>query len=106
MVCADARKGWTFPAWTKEYGGEGWVPAKPRCLLRGDGGYGCPLPLSSSVFWCSGQRCLKYGTDAQKKEHSAEDRRWRDRAGARVIPSPKTERTSLLQTRRRKRCWR
>ena len=64
-------KGWTVPRLA-----EGIWRRRPRCATRhkiaapGDGGdRRAPAAVELSASGCSGRRCLKYGTEAQKKEH-------------------------------------
>jgi alkylation response protein AidB-like acyl-CoA dehydrogenase len=64
-----AARGWTVPDWPKEYGGGGLSPAEAK-ILRGEmARLGCRSPLQSFGIWMLGPALLKYGNEAQKKEH-------------------------------------
>ena len=62
-------KGWTVPEWPKEYGGGGLSPEELKILRQEMAAISARLPLSSFGIWMLGPALLKYGTDAQKKEH-------------------------------------
>lgn len=62
-------KGWTVPEWPKEYGG-GSLDAEETKILRQEmAAISARLPLSSFGIWMLGPALLKYGTEAQKREH-------------------------------------
>jgi alkylation response protein AidB-like acyl-CoA dehydrogenase len=62
-------KGWTVPDWPTEYGGGGLDPAQHKVLREEMSAIGARPPLSSFGIWMLGPALLKYGTEAQKKEH-------------------------------------
>ncbi len=62
-------KGWTVPDWPKEYGGGGLDPEETKILRQEMSAISARLPLSSFGIWMLGPALLKYGTDAQKREH-------------------------------------
>ncbi|MCK1706804.1 acyl-CoA dehydrogenase family protein [Bradyrhizobium sp. 146] len=62
-------KGWTVPDWPKEYGGGGLSAAEHKVLRAEMARIGARPPLSSFGIWMLGPALLKYGNDAQKKEH-------------------------------------
>ncbi|MGY4413035.1 alkylation response protein AidB-like acyl-CoA dehydrogenase [Bradyrhizobium sp. LB7.1] len=62
-------KGWTVPDWPKEYGGGGLSAAEHKVLRAEMAKLGARPPLSSFGIWMLGPALLKYGNDAQKKEH-------------------------------------
>ncbi|MET0445576.1 MAG: acyl-CoA dehydrogenase family protein [Pseudorhodoplanes sp.] len=62
-------KGWTVPDWPKEYGGGGLDGAQAKVLREEMAKIGARPPLSSFGIWMLGPALLKYGNDAQKKEH-------------------------------------
>jgi len=62
-------KGWTVPDWPKEYGGGGLDAAEAKVLREEMAAIGARSPLSSFGIWMLGPALLKYGTEAQKKEH-------------------------------------
>ena len=62
-------KGWTVPDWPKEYGGGGLDGAEHKVLREEMAKMGARSPLSSFGIWMLGPALLKYGTEAQKKEH-------------------------------------
>ena len=68
-------KGWTVPDWPKEYGGGGLDRAEHKVLREEMAAIGARSPLSSFGIWMLGPALLKYGNEAQKKEHLPEDRR-------------------------------
>ena len=65
-----AERGWTVPEWPKEYGGGGLYQGGSARAARGDGAAQVPSRRSTS-FGISmlGPALLKYGNEAQKKEH-------------------------------------
>lgn len=62
-------RGWTVPDWPKEYGGGGLSKEETKALRQEMRALGCRAPLDSFGIWMLGPALLKYGTDAQKKEH-------------------------------------
>jgi hypothetical protein len=62
-------KGWTVPDWPKEYGGDGLDAEEMKILRQEMSAISARLPLSSFGIWMLGPALLKYGTDAQKREH-------------------------------------
>ena len=62
-------KGWTVPDWPKEYGGGGLDRAEHKVLREEMSAIGARSPLSSFGIWMLGPALLKYGNEAQKKEH-------------------------------------
>ncbi|RDC60667.1 Medium-chain acyl-CoA dehydrogenase [Alteripontixanthobacter maritimus] len=63
-ACRD--KGYTVPAWPKEYGGAGLSPAEAKVLREEMGAIGARPPLSSFGIWMLGPALLKFGTEEQK----------------------------------------
>ncbi|PWR25338.1 acyl-CoA dehydrogenase family protein [Zavarzinia aquatilis] len=64
-----AARGWTVPDWPREYGGGGLDPAETKVLRQEMARLGCRSPLSSFGIWMLGPALLKYGNEAQKREH-------------------------------------
>ncbi|GAA5237025.1 acyl-CoA dehydrogenase [Verticiella sediminum] len=64
-----AERGWTVPAWPREYGGGGLSPAEAAVLNEEMQALGCRPPLSSFGIWMLGPALLKFGTHEQKAEH-------------------------------------
>lgn len=62
-------RGWTVPAWPREYGGGGLSPQEATVLAQEMRALGCRLPLSSFGIWMLGPALLKFGSEAQKREH-------------------------------------
>ncbi len=62
-------KGWTVPDWPRDYGGGGLEAAEAKILREEMAAIGARPPLSSFGIWMLGPALLKYGTEAQKKEH-------------------------------------
>jgi alkylation response protein AidB-like acyl-CoA dehydrogenase len=62
-------KGWTVPHWPKEYGGAGLDPEQAKIVGQQMAAIGARQPLASFGISMLGPALLKYGTDAQKKEH-------------------------------------
>ena len=58
-----------MPDWPKEYGGGGLDAAEHKVLREEMAAMGARSPLSSFGIWMLGPALLKYGTEAQKKEH-------------------------------------
>lgn len=64
-----AERGWTVPEWPKEYGGGGLSKEEAKILGSEMRRLKCRSPLSSFGIWMLGPALLKYGNEAQKKEH-------------------------------------
>ena len=64
-----AEKGWTVPTWPKEYGGGGLDKEEAFVLKEELKAIGARSPLDSFGIWMLGPALLKYGTEAQKREH-------------------------------------
>ena len=64
-----AEKGWTVPTWPKQYGGADLSRAEEAILLKEMARIKARTPLSSFGIWMLGPALLKFGNDAQKKEH-------------------------------------
>ena len=64
-----AARGWTVPEWPKEYGGGGLSRDEAKILRQEMAALGCRSPLDSFGIWMLGPALLKYGNEAQKKEH-------------------------------------
>jgi acyl-CoA dehydrogenase len=62
-------RGWTVPDWPLEYGGGGLDPEETKVLRDEMAAIGARLPLSSFGIWMLGPALLKYGSEAQKREH-------------------------------------
>jgi acyl-CoA dehydrogenase len=66
---AMGAKGWTVPDWPTEYGGGGLSAAEAKVLREEMAKLRARNPLSSFGISMLGPALLKYGTEAQKKEH-------------------------------------
>jgi len=64
---ACLEKGYTVPAWPKEYGGAGLNPAEAKVLRQEMSRIGARPPLSSFGIWMLGPALLQFGTEEQKK---------------------------------------
>jgi len=64
-----AARGWTVPAWPREYGGGGLSPQEATVLAQEMRALGCRIPLSSFGIWMLGPALLKFGSEEQKREH-------------------------------------
>lgn len=62
-------KGWTVPHWPTEYGGGGLDAEQTKIVRQEMAAIGARQPLTSFGISMLGPALLKYGTDAQKKEH-------------------------------------
>ncbi|TRD11884.1 acyl-CoA dehydrogenase [Erythrobacter insulae] len=60
-------KGYTVPAWPKEYGGAGLAPAEAKVLRQEMSRISARPPLSSFGIWMLGPALLHFGTEEQKK---------------------------------------
>ncbi|RZO66883.1 MAG: acyl-CoA dehydrogenase [Parvularculaceae bacterium] len=61
-----AAKGWTVPAWPKEYGGGGLAKEEIKVLKEEMRRINARSPLESFGIWMLGPALLKYGTHEQK----------------------------------------
>jgi alkylation response protein AidB-like acyl-CoA dehydrogenase len=64
-----AGRGWTVPTWPLEYGGGGLSFDEARVLAQEMRAMGCRPPLYSFGIWMLGPALLKFGSEAQKREH-------------------------------------
>ena len=64
-ACRD--KGYTVPAWPKEYGGAGLSPAEAKVLREEMARIDARPPLSSFGIWMLGPALLHFGTEGQKR---------------------------------------
>jgi alkylation response protein AidB-like acyl-CoA dehydrogenase len=62
-------KGWTVPTWPREYGGGGLMPAEAAVLQQEMRRLSCRMALWSFGIWMLGPALLKFGNEAQKREH-------------------------------------
>ena len=62
-------RGWTVPTWPREYGGGGLSPAEAALLQQELRALGCRPALWSFGIWMLGPALLKFGNEAQKREH-------------------------------------
>ena len=62
-------KGYTVPDWPKAYGGAGLSPQETKILRQEMAKLGCRSPLNSFGIWMLGPALLKFGSEAQKREH-------------------------------------
>jgi acyl-CoA dehydrogenase len=62
-------QGWTVPEWPREYGGGGLTREQGKALRQEMQALGCRVPLQSFGIWMLGPALLKYGSEAQKREH-------------------------------------
>jgi len=62
-------RGWTVPTWPREYGGGGLTPAEAAVLQQEMRAVGCRMALWSFGIWMLGPALLKFGNEAQKREH-------------------------------------
>ena len=62
-------KGWTVPEWPAAYGGGGLSKDEAKVLASEMRAIGARSPLSSFGIWMLGPALLKYGNEAQKREH-------------------------------------
>jgi acyl-CoA dehydrogenase len=66
---AMGARGWTVPEWPKDYGGGGLSKEEAKVLASEMRRINARSPLSSFGIWMLGPALLKYGNEAQKKEH-------------------------------------
>ena len=64
-ACRD--RGYTVPAWPKNYGGAGLSPAEAKVLREEMARINARPPLSSFGIWMLGPALLQFGTEGQKK---------------------------------------
>jgi acyl-CoA dehydrogenase len=64
---ACVEKGYTVPAWPKEYGGAGLTPAQAKVLREEMAAIKARPPLSSFGIWMLGPALLHFGTEGQKQ---------------------------------------
>lgn len=64
-----AEKGWTCPAWPKDYGGGGLSKDESRILKEEMERIKARPPLISFGIWMLGPALLKYGTEEQKRHY-------------------------------------
>ncbi len=64
-----AGKGWTVPAWPREYGGAGLSKAENKILREEMSRIGARRALDSFGISMLGPALLEFGTDAQKADH-------------------------------------
>ena len=69
-ACRD--KGYTVPAWPKEYGGAGLSPAEAKVLREEMARINARPPLSSFGIWMLGPALLHFGTEGQKRRFLGE----------------------------------
>lgn len=62
-------RGWTVPTWPSEYGGGGLSKAEAKVLAAEMRRINARSPLASFGIWMLGPALLKFGSEAQKKEH-------------------------------------
>ncbi|WP_338447425.1 acyl-CoA dehydrogenase family protein [Pelagerythrobacter marensis] len=66
-ACRD--KGYTVPAWPREYGGAGLSPPEAKILREEMARINARPPLSSFGIWMLGPALLKFGTEEQKRKY-------------------------------------
>jgi acyl-CoA dehydrogenase len=64
-----AERGWTVPTWPREYGGGGLSVDEAKVLAQEMRALNCRSPLASFGIWMLGPALLKFGSEAQKREH-------------------------------------
>jgi acyl-CoA dehydrogenase len=64
-----ADKGWTVPTWPTAYGGGGLSHEQDRILKKEMAKLGCRMPLTSLGIIMLAPALMKFGSEAQKKEH-------------------------------------
>ncbi len=62
-------RGWTVPTWPREYGGGGLSPPEAAVLQQEMRALGCRMALWSFGIWMLGPALLRFGNEAQKREH-------------------------------------
>jgi acyl-CoA dehydrogenase len=63
------QRGWTVPTWPREYGGGGLDAGQALVLAQEMRRLGCRPALYSFGIWMLGPALLKFGNEAQKREH-------------------------------------
>ncbi len=66
---AMGAKGWTVPEWPTAYGGGGLSKDEAKVLAQELRAIHARTPLASFGIWMLGPALLKYGSEAQKREH-------------------------------------
>ncbi|ANY83789.1 acyl-CoA dehydrogenase (plasmid) [Microvirga ossetica] len=64
-----AARGWTVPTWPREYGGGGLSPEEAAILQEEMDRIGARAPLENFGISMLGPALLKFGNEAQKREH-------------------------------------
>ena len=64
-----AARGWTVPTWPREYGGGGLSREEEKVLREEMAAFGARLPLESFGIMMLGPALLRFGSEAQKREH-------------------------------------
>ena len=64
-----AERGWTVPHWPQEYGGGGLDPERIKVLREEMARIGARRPLESFGISMLGPALIKFGSEAQKREH-------------------------------------
>ena len=62
-------RGWTVPTWPRDYGGGGLSAEEAMVLQQEMRALGCRPALWSFGIWMLGPALLKFGSEAQKREH-------------------------------------
>ena len=62
-------RGWTVPTWPRDYGGGGLSAEEAQVLQQEMRRLGCRPALWSFGIWMLGPALLKFGNEAQKREH-------------------------------------
>ncbi len=62
-------RGWTVPAWPREYGGGGLNHEQAKILGQEMAALKCRVPLQSFGIWMLGPALLKYGSEEQKRHY-------------------------------------
>jgi alkylation response protein AidB-like acyl-CoA dehydrogenase len=62
-------RGWTVPTWPRDYGGGGLTSQEAVVLQQEMRALGCRPALWSFGIWMLGPALLKFGNEAQKREH-------------------------------------
>ena len=63
------QRGWTVPTWPREFGGGGLSGDQAQVLAQEMRALRCRPALWSFGIWMLGPALLKFGSDAQKREH-------------------------------------
>jgi acyl-CoA dehydrogenase len=66
---AMGARGWTAPDWPAEYGGGGLSAGETRVLREEMAALGCRNPLNSFGISMLGPALLRFGSEAQKRQH-------------------------------------